>query len=452
MGSSGSIGRHASGQLRTRFMFVSIALATLLLPSGCDRIGEQDLASRDFEKGTAPLRTGAADGAGSFDSSSGLDDTATVPSLPKDQTEPKPELKPPPVKLGIGDANPGLHLAKWVKGDPVDETLTGDKVHVVEFWATWCGPCRVGMPHISELQHEYADEVAFIGVTSETESKVASFLKAASPDGRPWEDVIQYRLAIDDGGWTNSAYMRAAGQNGIPCAFVVGRDGVVEWIGHPGRIDEPLKQIVEGSWDREAAIEEFKQQERLKEISVKIAQFARSGDWNGALEMLEQVEAETGKSTGLLKYRLKLLESAGRDEEASAVRAELVEDAWNDAQALNEIAWTTATSGKSADLELALKAATRASEIRDDKDAMILDTLARCHYELGDLDEAIKWQRLAVEHNQGLREIDAALQRYLNEQAAAEKTETEAAATDENVSDDASTSATDKSDDEASSE
>ena len=425
MGSTGSLGVHAASRLTIRFTLLCIALPALLLAIGCDRSGEPDLASRDLEKTLAPVATTEAGDVVTSGGSSGLDDTAMAPTISADRTESLAELEPPPSQLGIGDASPGLHLAMYVKGEPVDPSLSGDKVHVVEFWATWCGPCRVGMPHISELQSEYGDEVAFVGVTRETEAKVASFLQSASPDGRPWDEVIEYRLAIDDRDWTNTAYMKAAGQNGIPCAFVVGRDGVVEWIGHPARIDEPLKQIVEGNWDREAAIAKHKQQERLKEISQQIAQQAGSGDWDGALELLVQLENETGKSKGLLDYRIRLLQDAGRAEDASAARAELVELVWDDAQALNEFALRTATSGAPADLELALKAATRGSELRKDQDAMILDTVARCHYELGDLEEAIKWQRMAVEHNQGLREIDATLKRYLDEKAEAEKAEAE---------------------------
>jgi tetratricopeptide (TPR) repeat protein len=278
------------------------------------------------------------------------------------------------------------------------------------------------MPHISELQSEYGEDVAFIGVTREKEATVAKFLEANSPDGRTWDEVIQYRLAIDDRGWSNAAYMRAAGQNGIPCAFVVGRDGVVEWIGHPAGIDEPLRQIVDGNWDRDAAIAEFMQQERIKKMSAQLSGLARSGDWDAALDLIDQLEDEMGKSTALQKYRLSLLDKAGRIEEASAVRAQLVDDAWDDAGTLNEIAWKTATSGDSPDLELALKAAVRASELRDDEDPAILDTVARCHYEMGELEEAIRWQRLAVKINQGHRQIDATLKRYLKEKSETEKT------------------------------
>ncbi len=394
MGSSAIMRQDTASQFTRRLTLSTFMLAALcLLVAGCS---ERTDPARDLENASAMIETIEPGG------DAGSQDLATVPNEPSDRSE--PDLGPlptPPKKLGIGDANPGLEIAKWIKGSPVGETLTGN-VHVVEFWATWCGPCRTGMPHISKLQSEYGDEVTFIGVTREDEATVAEFLNAKSPDGRTWDDVIEYRLAIDDSGWTNTAYMQAAGQGGIPCAFVVGRDGVVEWIGHPGGIDEPLKQIVEGNWDRDAAVAEFKQQQRLQEMSAKLNKFARSGDWDGALEVLDQSEKETGKSTQLTRIRLKVFESAGRTEEASAVRQQLVDEAWDDAAILNEIAWNTATGGDAANLELALKAGKRASELRDDKDPAILDTVARCYYELGQLDEAIKWQRLAVENNNGL--------------------------------------------------
>jgi tetratricopeptide (TPR) repeat protein len=71
-------------------------------------------------------------------------------------------------------------------------------------------------------------------------------------------------------------------------------------------------------------------------------------------------------------------------------------------------------------LELALKAAKRASEIREGKDVAILDTLARCHYELGQLDKAIEVQQKAVDLGGNMPEITEALKRYKEEKAAAD--------------------------------
>ena len=326
----------------------------------------------------------------------------------------------PAGELTIGDPNPGLRLAKFVKGDEVTAPLKDD-VTVVEFWATWCGPCRAGMPHISELQREYGDKVRFIGVTKEDEGVVTEFLGSVAPGGKTWDEVIDYRLALDDGSWTNNAYMRAANQNGIPCAFIVGRDGIVEWIGHPGSIDQPLQQIVDGSWDRQAAVAEFKQQAMFDKYAQKLNGMLRSGNFDAALSLLDEMEESSGgKSMPLLNNRLMILMMADRAEEASSVRGELIEAAWDDATVLNGVAWETATADNATDLELALKAAKRASEIREDKDAAILDTLARCHYELGQLDEAIKVQQKAVDLDSNMQEITEALKRYQDEKAAAD--------------------------------
>jgi pentatricopeptide repeat protein len=201
------------------------------------------------------------------------------------------------------------------------------------------------MPHISELQREYGDKVRFIGVTREEESVVTDFLKSTGPGGETWDEVIDYRLALDDGDWTNAAYMSAANQNGIPCAFIVGREGIVEWIGHPAGIDQPLKKIVDGSWDRQAAIDELKQQAMFEQYAQKMNGMLRGGNFDAALSLLDEMEKSSGgKSMPLLNNRLMILMMAERAEEASKVRSELIELAWDDASVLNGVAWETATT------------------------------------------------------------------------------------------------------------
>src|SRR5262245_29820133 len=66
--------------------------------------------------------------------------------------------------LNIGDAAPALTVSSWVKGDKV-EKFEPRKTYVVEFWATWCGPCKRNIPHLTELMHQYKDQgVQIIGV------------------------------------------------------------------------------------------------------------------------------------------------------------------------------------------------------------------------------------------------------------------------------------------------
>ena len=61
----------------------------------------------------------------------------------------------PAVTLHIGDPAPPLGPGRWLKGEPVSAFEPG-KVYVVEFWATWCGPCIAAIPHISDLQKQHA--------------------------------------------------------------------------------------------------------------------------------------------------------------------------------------------------------------------------------------------------------------------------------------------------------
>ena len=57
--------------------------------------------------------------------------------------------------LSIGEQAPKLEVGKWVQGTPVKE-FDSEHVYIVEFWATWCGPCRLIAPVLDQLAIEYA--------------------------------------------------------------------------------------------------------------------------------------------------------------------------------------------------------------------------------------------------------------------------------------------------------
>lgn len=346
-----------------------------------------------------------------------VDKEQMVPATPLVDAEKPPQpSEPPAATLGIGDPAPALAIAEWSMGKPFGKFENG-QVYVVEFWATWCGPCRTSMPHISQLQENYGEKVHFVGITREDAPTVENFLAREQSEGKTWEQVIKYRLALDEGGKTNDAYMRAANQNGIPTAFIVGKDGIVEWIGHPMSIDEPLEEIVQGDWDRDAAIAAFRANQKMAESRAKLNTLLRGQKWDEALAILEELEQQLGENPSLLMTKTNLLTMAGRNEEASAVRDRVLEVAWDNAMLLNQVAWESAIAPEKSEAQLAqaLKAAQRASELTQHADGSILDTLARVFYEQGDLDQAIEWQRKAVEYANGQAAIQKTLDKYLSE-------------------------------------
>lgn len=299
-------------------------------------------------------------------------------------------------ELRIGDTAPEIDIAHWVKGEPIDGFKDG-KVYVVEFWATWCSPCVASMPHLSELQERYSDDVQIIGVSDEDLPTVVGFLfEKNRSDHKMNNDRARYTLATDPDKSVYDAYMTASGQRGIPTAFIVGRTGDLEWIGHPMGMDGPLAEIIQNTWDRDAYIAEQKKSEQLRE---KFADAMQREDWDTAIKVLDEVLEMQPDSFGAGKTRMMLI---ARHRSAEALHAEferLTKQHWDDAQLLNDLAWTMVTDPtiQERDWSGALHAAERACELTDHKDAAILDTLAAAYYGKGDVSKAIKWQTKAVE-------------------------------------------------------
>lgn len=309
--------------------------------------------------------------------------------------------------LTVGDKAPALTVGDWVKGDPVKSFEPG-KIYVVEFWATWCGPCKVSIPHLTELQKKYPD-VSFIGVSvfEDDPSGVAPFVKEMG-------DKMGYRVAVDkvaDGASANEGamaqnWMAAAGEQGIPAAFIVDKEGRVAWIGHPMSMDKPLEAIVAGTWDREKAASDRKsaktREQRMGQLFAKLQQ---AGSPKAAASLLPEVEkmmAEDEEAAGQL-WQVKFAILLARDVNEAAEYAGTLVDSpiAQNPQILNFLAWTiidpeaNRKPGKEA-VATARRLAQKACELTDWKEFAVLDTLALAEYKSGDVKSALEHQEKAV--------------------------------------------------------
>ncbi|QDT70683.1 Thiol-disulfide oxidoreductase ResA [Planctomycetes bacterium MalM25] len=361
--------------------------------------------------------------------------------------------------LTIGSSAPQLDVDHWFalgeapEGEepeapaPITAFESG-KVYVVEFWATWCGPCVGSIPHIHELQERYRDQgVTVISLSDESVDTIEPFFER-EVRGYPTEEGEEtptygelmgaYRVGTDPDGSVNKSYMQAAMQNGIPCAFLVGKSGVVEWIGHPMEMEPVLNAVLDESWDREEFGEQFRLQQEMEKLQSEAIAAARAGDFKKLREKAETL-AESASSPRMKQMAQRLLMFADQIESQHIIQTDperaigefnkLVESANGDVEAINRLTWGIygmAASGVPIREDL-LQAAAEATEelvVDDAPNGNLLDTIGHLYHQMGDLDKAIEVQRRAVavgqppEAAQLQAQIEAFLQQLLAEKAA----------------------------------
>jgi thiol-disulfide isomerase/thioredoxin len=275
--------------------------------------------------------------------------------------------RPAVAETKIGDVAPKLAIDTFVKGKEVKEFEKG-KTYVVEFWATWCGPCRTSIPHLTELQKKFKDKVVIVGVSDEDAGTVKPFVDQMG-------DKMDYVVAVDKNEGTGAAYMKPFNVRGIPHAFVVNPEGKLVWHGHPmGGLDDVVAKVVAGKFD----VSEAKKQ--AEKEAAEAAAMERIGE--------QANEYFNLASTGGESDSKKLKDLGGK----------LADAAKDSPKASNQIAWLILTHPrvKHRDTELALKLAKGAAEATEGKDANVLDTYARALHDSGKLSEAVEQQKKAV--------------------------------------------------------
>ena len=275
----------------------------------------------------------------------------------------------PAFALQVGDAAPALHVKQWVGNTPVTLESAKGKVLVVEFWATWCAPCRQTIPQINALHKKYNDKDAiFVGLTEEDEATAKKFMGTMAMD---------YHIGLDNGGKTNDAYMKSI--PGIPHAFVIDREGKVVWHGHPlARLDRVVEQLVAGKFDTARA-------KKLSDLRDKLAEVARGRDTEKILVALDEAIKAVPDDPDAYRFKRAILNDQGKTDEAWAALLAMAAGCAKDSDVLIEVAVTLATVGEldRRDLPKALELAKQAVQLTEGKAMGALAALARVHYELG---------------------------------------------------------------------
>jgi len=110
---------------------------------------------------------------------------------------------------------PALVVEKWLTEQPD----TQGKCVLIEFWATWCPPCRKSVALLNQLHHKFGEDLVVIGISEETEEAVRKMK----------EPVIDYAVAID----TRQIMKKTLEVRGIPHVIILEPEGYVVWEGFP---------------------------------------------------------------------------------------------------------------------------------------------------------------------------------------------------------------------------
>lgn len=373
----------------------------------------------------------------------------------------------------LGDPAAPLRITDWVKGKPVDLAAgKGKQVYVIEFWATWCGPCRQSIPHLTEMQKKFKD-VIFVGVSDEKVPVVKRFVDQMG-------DKMDYTVAVDDDRKTSAGYMEAFGIGGIPHAFIVDKEGRIVWNGHPmDHLEEALTEVLAGKFNLEKAKKRASAQAKMEAFFEAAAQgddakadalgkelvaldtevggitpgekfdpteLKKRAQFQGTMqqyqmamstgegaeklaELEKKLEASAPKEFKLAEFKEAMTlnkvfsayfrAAAGKDEkgELPDLAKKVAGLKTTNPDLLNEWAWALLTDErlKTHDATLAATLAKQAVDLTESKKASILDTYARALADSGKAADAVAWQKKALaaaDDDEMKKEMSETLKKY----------------------------------------
>ena len=182
-----------------------------------------------------------------------VDKEKALESKPEKRSAPKASDYPPhnsQVRRATnrqGEDAPEFSVAQWVSKRPDMK----NKTVVIDFWATWCGPCVAAIPHMNDLQRTFAEDLVCVGVSKEPAD---AFNQGMSSRQLNKPNTFAYSLALDP----SARMQRYFGVEGIPHCVVISPDGKVRWQGHPSGLNSGnLGAIIKAGRGAGATFEPF---------------------------------------------------------------------------------------------------------------------------------------------------------------------------------------------------
>jgi len=191
-------------------------------------------------------------------------------------SEPKPLIKfePPkaresriePRHADPGHADRGLNFsARGLNGHQIDLSEYRGHPVIVDFWATWCGPCRRQIPELVALYKRYNKTRGLVIIGVSCDLLEGEGLRAVAPFVEKFQ--INYPVALAD-----EALVASLGVEAIPTTLFVGPDGkIISRIvgaGRPGEISEGARLLIEGSRNHELPTQPAESGGQVENISV----------------------------------------------------------------------------------------------------------------------------------------------------------------------------------------
>ena len=132
-----------------------------------------------------------------------------------------------PIGIRMGQRAPDF-LLQSLDNESIALSDYRGQVVILDFWASWCGPCKATMPGLEALALALAPDVVLLGVSlDQTEAKASTYLEANNFDAM----IALY-------GTYSAAYgvSQIYGVSGIPKTYVIDRSGIIRYVGHPGSL------------------------------------------------------------------------------------------------------------------------------------------------------------------------------------------------------------------------